>query len=555
MKLIAFLVRNYPKRAALAVFASIVGGASNAGLLTVLNRTLHNDGASRAGLLWFFIGLCTLVALSRLTTELLLTEVGQASLFDLRMKICEQIIATPLKRLEDYGGHRLLVILTDDVSMISATPASLSLLCINVAVVIGGLAYMAWLSVPVLLVVLGLIAVGAITYQLPILRAFRYFMLARQEADRLFGNYRALINGAKELKLHRRRREVFISQTLRDSTLALRRHFFVGTAIYSTATSWGQILVFVIIALVLFVLPGVYRLEGNVMMGFTLTLLFLMTPLQGILNTVPGLSRANIAMNKVSELCPSLARSGNETEAPVPADTKLVIERLRLNGVTHSYYREGEGETFTLGPLDLELVGGELLFIVGGNGSGKTTLAKLITGLYTSDTGEICLDGQLITDENRAFYREHFAAVFSDFHLFENLLGIEQPGLDEEARAYLSRFQLEHNVTIKDGGFSTVKLSQGQRKRLALLVAFLEDRPIYLFDEWAADQDPHFKNVFYLNLLPELKARGKAVIVISHDDRYYHIADRIVKLESGKIEKDFLQHDDLALLTPNFTGA
>jgi putative ATP-binding cassette transporter len=93
-------------------------------------------------------------------------------------------------------------------------------------------------------------------------------------------------------------------------------------------------------------------------------------------------------------------------------------------------------------------------------------------------------------------------------------------------------------VQVKDGTLSTIELSQGQRKRLALLTAFLEDRPFYIFDEWAADQDPFFREVFYLQLLPELKAKGKTVLVISHDDRYYSLGDRIIKLDYGKIEFD-----------------
>jgi putative pyoverdin transport system ATP-binding/permease protein len=128
--------------------------------------------------------------------------------------------------------------------------------------------------------------------------------------------------------------------------------------------------------------------------------------------------------------------------------------------------------------------------------------------------------------------------VFSDFHLFESLLGLEGPELDERAREYIGQLKLTPKIEVKDGALSTLDLSQGQRKRLALLTAYLEDRPVYLFDEWAADQDPLFKEVFYYQLLPELKAKGKTIVVISHDDHYYHVADRIVKLEYGAVEYD-----------------
>jgi len=183
----------------------------------------------------------------------------------------------------------------------------------------------------------------------------------------------------------------------------------------------------------------------------------------------------------------------------------------------------------------LTLTPGELVFLVGGNGSGKSTLAKIITGLYPPEKGEVRLDGKLITDKSRDDYRQLFSAVFSDFYLFESLLGMKARDLDTQAREYLVELHLDHKVKVRHGQFSTTDLSHGQRKRLALLTAYLENRPFYLFDEWASDQDPHFKEIFYTQLLPELKARGKAVLVITHDDRYFHLADRVIKLDYGKV--------------------
>src|SRR5205814_6617774 len=178
-------------------------------------------------------------------------------------------------------------------------------------------------------------------------------------------------------------------------------------------------------------------------------------------------------------------------------ETEMFFDRLELRGVVHSYHREQDNSNFVLGPIDLSFRPGELVFLVGGNGSGKSTLAKIITGLYLPEAGEIRLDGEVITNKNRDDYRQLFSAVFGDFYLFENLLGLENPKLDEQAEAYLEQLHLHHKVKVKNGSLSTTAVSQGQRKRLALLTAYLEDRPFYLFDEWASDQDPHFKKVFY----------------------------------------------------------
>ncbi len=188
-----------------------------------------------------------------------------------------------------------------------------------------------------------------------------------------------------------------------------------------------------------------------------------------------------------------------------------------------------------MGPLTLDLHPGEVIFIVGGNGSGKTTLAKLLCGLYVPDDGEVAWDRQPVTDINCEAYRQLFSAVFADCYLFETLLGVCEATPDDRLQDYLTQLQLDHKVTVQAGVLSTTALSQGQRKRLVLLSAYLEDRPIYIFDEWAADQDPHFRAVFYTQLVPELQAAGKTVVVITHDTRYYHLADRLLQLDDGKL--------------------
>jgi putative ATP-binding cassette transporter len=254
------------------------------------------------------------------------------------------------------------------------------------------------------------------------------------------------------------------------------------------------------------------------------------------MGALPTLSRAGIALDRVEALELRLDASGPEDgDASRDDEGPGSFSLLELNGVTHSYRRENEPDSFVLGPVDLELRPAELVFLVGGNGSGKTTLAKLLTGLYAPEGGEVRLDGRVVTDDDRESLRALFSVVFSDFYLFESLLGLERPKLDAQAREHLVRLQLDSKVSVKDGVLSTTDLSQGQRKRLALLAAYLEDRPIYVFDEWAADQDPLFKDFFYTQLLPELKSKGKAVLVITHDDRYYHLADRVLKLEDGKL--------------------
>ena len=172
-------------------------------------------------------------------------------------------------------------------------------------------------------------------------------------------------------------------------------------------------------------------------------------------------------MKKIDELIDSLDEE-LVVEAVTDSEATHSWNLIELSGIQHAYRRENEEAELTLGPIDLTLRPGELLFITGGNGSDKTTLAKLLVGLYIPQQGEIRLDGKTITDESRDNYRQLFSVVFSDFYLFANLRGLSDFNIDTKAQEYLSNLQLDRCVQINERTLSTLELSQGQRKRLAL---------------------------------------------------------------------------------------
>ena len=543
MKLILFLLkssREIPHSRTTLVIVMVSGIASgliNTAMLAFINSSLHGAESTRA-MLWSFVGFCVALPIVRFVSELLQVLLSSGALFDLRLRMGRQILDAPLRKLEEVGPHSLLVALTEDISTISIALTTLPLLCMHAAIVIGCLIYLGWLSEWLLLGVLGFMALAVVTYQFAMTRAQHYFKKSREGWDLLFKDFKALTEGTKELKLHRARRESFISKVLSIDARALRRHNITANAIYNGARSWGQVLIFVLIGLMLFVLPEFSTISLQTRMSFTLIILYLMTPVEVILNSVPLLGRAKIAVQRVEELGLLLPSAVDSAHARPRRVEESKWETLELSGVTHTYYRESEDDNFVLGPIDLSFRRGELVFLTGGNGSGKTTFAKLLTGLYIPESGEIRLDKKLVTDETRDDYRQNFSVVFSDFYLFETLLGLESNATDSRAQDYLQQLHLNHKVTVVNGTLSTTSLSSGQRKRLALLTAYLEDRPFYVFDEWAADQDPVFKKIFYDQLLPELKSRGKTILVISHDETYYHIADRIVRLNYGMLESD-----------------
>lgn len=550
MSLWWYLLRNHWRKLLLAGGAGVVAGISSAGLLAFINSAVHSQGPVLAVMAWAFAGLCIVVFLSGFLSDVLLVQLGQERVFQLRLELSRRVLAAPLRQLQLLGRHRVLATMTEDIGAIADAYQAMPMVFINGTIVLGCLCYLGWLEWRLLLLVLLFMGAGVISFKLLERRALHWLSLARKGDDELYRHFRALTEGCKELKMHKPRRHAFLTEELRDTADSIRGNLNTGMFVYLLASHWGNLLYYVVVGLVLFVIPQVRELPGQALTGYVLAILYMMGPLGAVMNALPAFGRGRVAWQKIQDLDLSLAEQSGEPDATDVEITSAASGLLELEGVTHSYHHERDERRFTLGPIDLRLQPGELTFVIGGNGSGKTTLALLLLGLYVPEEGVIRLNGEPITDANRDAYRQHFAAVFADPYLFESLLSYEGADLESRCKALIAQMQLEHKVQMEGGRFSTVDLSQGQRKRLVLLSAYLDDRPFYVFDEWAADQDPVFKAVFYTELLPQLKARGKTVVVITHDDHYYPVADRRIKLESGQIVEDSVSQRHVSTRPP-----
>lgn len=540
MDLIVFLFKSSWKALSIALFTGVISGGCSAGLIALISRAAAEPGMPPGLLAIFFVALGIVALLTAMLSRILLIRFSQAAVFELQMQLSRQILATELKPLETIGLPRLLVVLTEDVQAIATAAGVVPMLIINTASAAGCMLYISWLSWQVLALVAVLTLVASVSCRWFLVAGWRGLNEAREHQDRLFQHFRTLIDGIKELKLHPIGQQDFFNTDLSQTALQLQRANERGMSQFAVVDSWGKFIYFFAVGLILFALPYWIGISLETRFGYLLTFTYVLGPMESLVNKIPFLSRASIALKKIKSLGLSLS---NAKLAPGSAGVEYSTtslnsdswHQLTLKAVTHAYRTDQGDREFTLGPINLTVHPGELIFIIGGNGSGKSTLAKLLTGLYTPQSGTIHLDNQLITAQNQDWYRQHFSVIFSDFYLFERLLGFSDSSDDRKAQAYLEKLQLDHKVSISRGRFSTTNLSQGQRKRLTLLSAYLEDRPIYLFDEWAADQDPTFKDIFYTQFLTELKAKGKTLFVISHDDRYFHLADRIIKLDYGSV--------------------
>ncbi|MCP1477774.1 putative ATP-binding cassette transporter [Pseudomonas chlororaphis] len=532
------LLRPFRTTVVISVALGMVGGLAITLLLATINNALHSATGMTQGVVLTFAALCLLALTSSIVSDIGTNYVGQRIIAALRKDLGEKVLSAPITQIERYRSHRLIPVLTHDVDTISDFSFAFTPLAIAATVTLGCLGYLAYLSVPMFLMMVVAIIIGISVQYVAGGKGIRGFDLARDQEDELQRYYNAIASGAKELRMHRPRRYRMNTHRIRETADRIASIQVRSVNIYILAKTFGSMLFFVVIGLALAMQAYNPNPDPTVITGFVLVLLYMKGPLENLVSYLPVVGKAKIAFGRISELSERFSSPEphlllDATEAPKP-----VVHSLELRGVSYSPPPVEGSEPFHLGPINLDIKQGDIVFIVGENGCGKTTLIKLLLGLYQPQAGEIRLNGEAVTDLARDDYRQLFTTVFADYYLFDDLVqGGGQQSLDS-ASQYLDRLEIAHKVSVKDGAFTTTDLSTGQRKRLALVNAWLEGRPVLVFDEWAADQDPAFRRIFYTELLPDLKRLGKTIIVISHDDRYFDIADQLVRMKAGKVITD-----------------
>jgi putative ATP-binding cassette transporter len=557
VKLILLLLKDSRRTVIFATLCGAVSGACTAFILRLIQQAIAPAAGAASGRLELeFVGVCLLFLAATLGSHIPLVYLSEGALLRMRVQLVRSILKGRLRFLEQLGGHRLYAALAGDVDRITEGLAVMPAILISTVVIFGCLIFLGVISWKALLSLLVALA-GAITvFVAANRRAMVRLSKARETGNVLFKHFRAVAEGAKELKLHAPRRRAFLDTMLLPTAHTYRKLRIAGLAELEAANAIANLGYFAVIGFLLFVLPVIGGGDRTVLASAVLVFVFMLAPLTTLGNHFHTFAQAEVALKSLESLGvnlgapehaePAALGAGEGGSGPAPggepaaAPAPGAVGRVVFRDVGYTYTNRNADERFTLGPLDLELRP-EVLFVTGGNGSGKSTLGKLLVGLYEPDSGSIELDGRPVVEENREWYRQHCSAIFGDFFLFERLLGIEHGELDGRAGELLAELRLTDKLTVERGELSTTDLSTGQRKRLALLVAYLEDRPIMLFDEWAADQDPQFKEIFYKGLLPDLRRRGKIVVVITHDDRYFGLADRVVKLADGRLTADEVQ--------------
>jgi putative ATP-binding cassette transporter len=519
--LIPLVLISIPKENGLAEEA-------NNEIFTILSLEVSNY---KIALLFIFV--CVGILVMKSLSEIILNRVACEVTKDLRVKFYNHISSASIETLEKVGSSKLIASLNVDVPKIISGASALPALIINGITLIGMLSFLMYLNFDVFKLVIMSILVGVIIYQVPIIAAAKIFRRSRDVHDQLQESVKGLIYGAKELKLDQHKRNFYLSQILYHYENNILKNDKSAQTIMRATNNFGDLISFLVIGAVSFIFVNYYSISSKELIGVIMALLYITGPIGTLLDTIPTLTIASISFKKLSLLLNNIPKE----KINLRVGSLEPWDEIIFDKVEYSYRSNSSEKGFHIGPISFRVKKGEVIFIVGANGSGKSTLSKLITLHYKTEYGNILFGNTKVDSNSIESLRQSVTAIYSDYYLFERLLREVTDDIKEKVLDYLEKFQLRDKVKLNEGSFSTLALSDGQRKRLALIISILEDKDVYLFDEWAADQDPDFKKVFYDEILPDLRAKDKIVLVISHDDRYFEQADRILVMEQGLLSE------------------
>jgi putative ATP-binding cassette transporter len=533
----AFLQRETHALDRKLLVLTATSGIANAMNLAVINAAvdaLKGGGPSWRLFVWFGLSIALFVySLRYILYES--TRITEAAICSVRWRLADKIRRSDLLTLESIGEADIHSRISRDTAAVAQSARPLFAAAQGVVMIVCTMGYIALVSPIAALLCVILIAAGAGKYFKDRAAYDQGLQEASKQEDDLFDSLNGLLKGFKELRINKLKSDD-VFEEFRSTATRVREVRGRVMVLFSNNIIFIEMFFMLLLGAVAFVLPVIATSFSGSTAKIVAAILFFFGPLTNVVVMIPLLSQVNVTVENLrrleATLDEALAKSAEHEASPLVDMSSF--NAIRFEGVSFTYRDPDGNATFQAGPIDGEVRRGEILFLIGGNGSGKTTLLKLFTALYWPAEGVIRVDDAEIGPSNVQSYRNLFSAIFSDFHLFDKLHGLSDAA-PERVNALLRLMELSHKTDFCGGRFTNTHLSTGQRKRLALVVSYLEDKPVYIFDEVAADQDPRFRGYFYETLLPELKSTGKTVVVVTHDDRYFHIADRVLQMDYGKL--------------------
>lgn len=513
---------------------SLIPGLANT-LIVMIITSFVNDGVDPKYLFFFFC-ICTYTYIITIRySKRKAARVGVLVAQDLNVMILEKIFSFSYMKYEKIKSSKIYTILNNDINAIvnfSRLSVHMYTAIVMALTVIVYLFTLNLISSLLLLVVVLLIIGFSVLLAGPHKKAI---MKARNERENYTNLITGLAYGFKELVLHWSVRKEYRNDIVEGSG-----NYYVAylKSLYHEINRvlFSDLSFIIAIGTTCLLFPLIFNFDKGLITAYVIATLFLWAPFNTIIDSVPIFLQVQVAWGRIQKFLKSgiaddqlLLEHKNVFSAGI--DVRQV-DSLKIQNLSFTYPKlDKEEETYGIGPINFEAYKGDIVYIIGGNGSGKTTLLKILIGLYEPEEGQILINEKKVDAKNLG---EYFSVIYSDFYLFKKIYGIKNERL-EQVYIWLEDLGLSEKVNIKDGQFSTLDLSKGQRKRLAIIKSYLEDRPIYFFDECAADLDPDFKKFFYNELLPRMRDEGKILLIITHDENYFYLADRTYKMVMGKM--------------------
>ncbi len=532
-RLVRFVFAETDRPLGRVLMFGVISGIAGALVLAAINHGAQAvGGAPDIQPVILFAGLLGLFLYSKRYSLINAILAVEEMLEQVRGRVADKVARSELVAIERIGPSYIFNRLSQDTVLISDSAHVIFASFGALIMLFFATIYIAMISFEGFLMTVVAVGLGVLTFISRRGAIIDSVHRATQKEVEFLASVDQSLKGFKELKLNRTKAaDILRTQRRIGASLAEQKKRAGRNQTFVMMFSQGFF--YTLLGVIVFVWPVVMHEPLETVVKVSATILFIIGPIDLVVGSLPLFIEADIAVENLQELERKLdggirAKSRELSESDDP------FKGLMLRQVEFEYPTVDDESSFRLGPIDLEIHPGEILFIVGGNGSGKSTLLKLITGLYYPDTGQLFYAGHALTEDDYESYRQNFSAVFTDFHLFDRLYGVS-PVAYREADHLLKWLEISRKTRFEEGRFTNLNLSTGQRKRLALIASILEKRPVLVFDEIAADQDPPFRRRFYEEVLPELRNMGFTVVAVTHDDRYFGAADRVLFMDEGQL--------------------
>ena len=511
-----------------------LAGMANAGLLAIINfaSRIYQDETMNYQYFSIYIVVFLIFFIAKKHSILESSKEVERVIRDVRERISHKIKRSELLSIENMDTTKIFTRLTRDTSLISQSASEILSTAQSLIMVFFALIYIFIISAPMFFIIIIALGITIAIYTIFSQDVQRDLNTNSKVEDIFYNSLDSAISGFKEIKINRKKRADLydyqdeILNRLYNLKIDLSEKFIA-------MIMFTEVFLYILLGVIVFVVPHLIIEDSITVIQITASLLFIIGPIDNAIYIFPLASKTRRSIKNIRKLEALIDKNMVEHPQDIIEDFTN-FKSIDIRDMEFKYINRDNETLFAIEPVNIKINRGDMIFVVGGNGSGKSTFIKTLLHLYTPSSGGIYLDDDLIDEYSASSYRDLFAIILNDFYLSNKVYGVEN--IDYRlVNKLLKEMQLDNKTKFIDGEFTNIELSTGQRKRLALIVSILENKEIYVFDEWAADQDPEFRKYFYKKILKRLKAQGKTIIAVTHDDKYFNLADKIYKMKDGKM--------------------